>query len=100
MGELGYNRSEFLYDLKWWEILAILDGYSKRERTYLLMTRWSTFMIMSTGMADLRKAGLHHPEDLLTFSWERAEHLKNLPTPEEFEEMKRILNQGKMKGDG
>lgn len=95
MGEIGISRNDFLYILRWWEIKAIIDGYRKREHTYMLMTRWSTFMIMSTGMADMRKAGLHHPEDLLTFSWEQDERRKDLPTPEEFEEMKRILSAGK-----
>lgn len=98
MGEAGFDREQFLYVLKWWEIRAILDGYGKRERNFLLMTRWATFNIMCTGMADMKKAGIRSPEDLLLFSWEKAEKMKDLPTEEEFAEMRRILSQGKKGG--
>ena len=92
MGEIGFPRDQFLYVLKWWEIKAIIDGYRKRERTYLLMTRWSTFMVMCTGMADLKKAGIHSAEDLLQFSWEKDEQHKNMFTPEELAEIDKMLN--------
>ena len=32
MGEIGYNRHEFLYDLRLWEIHLIVLGYRKRDR--------------------------------------------------------------------
>lgn len=32
MGEIGYNRHEFLYDLRLWEIHLIVMGYRKRDR--------------------------------------------------------------------
>ena len=32
MGEIGYNRHEFLYDLRLWEIHIIVMGYRKRDR--------------------------------------------------------------------
>lgn len=32
MGEIGYNRHEFLYDLRLWEIHLIVLGYRKRNR--------------------------------------------------------------------
>lgn len=35
------------------------------------MLRWSTFMQMNTGMADLKKAGIYEPEDLIKFPWEK-----------------------------
>ena len=90
MGEVGFNRDQFLHTLKWWEIRAIIDGYRKREHTYLLMTRWSTFMLMCTGMADLKKAGIHTAEDLLQFSWEKDEQRKNMFTAEELAEIDRL----------
>ena len=31
MGEIGYNRHEFLYDLRLWEIHLIVMGYRKRD---------------------------------------------------------------------
>jgi hypothetical protein len=32
VGEIGYNRHEFLYDLRLWEIHLIVLGYRKRDR--------------------------------------------------------------------
>ena len=32
MGEIGYNRHEFMYDLRLWEIHLIVMGYRKRDR--------------------------------------------------------------------
>ena len=31
MGDIGYNRHEFLYDLRLWEIQLIVMGYRKRN---------------------------------------------------------------------
>lgn len=98
MGEVGFSRDKFLYGLKWWEIKAIIDGYRKRERTYLLMTRWSTYMIMCTGMADLRKAGITSASDLIEFSWEADARRSTMFSPEELAEIDKMLNPNK--GDG
>ena len=73
MGEIGFDRETFLRTLEWWEVKAIIDGYRKRERTFCTMTRWSTFMQMNTGMANLQKAGIYEPEDLIKFPWEVKE---------------------------
>jgi len=32
VGEIGYNRHEFLYDLRLWEIRLIVMGYRNRDR--------------------------------------------------------------------
>lgn len=98
MGEVGFSRDKFLYGLKWWEIKAIIDGYRKRERTYLLMTRWSTYMIMCTGMADLPKAGITSAQDLMEFSWENDEKRHTMFSPDELAEIDKMLNPNK--GDG
>ena len=31
MGEIGFPRSEFLHDLKWWEVKSIIRGYNARH---------------------------------------------------------------------
>ena len=31
MGEIAIPRREFLYDLKWWEVLSIIRGYNARH---------------------------------------------------------------------
>lgn len=83
MGEVGIERNLFLYDLQFWEIQAIIDGYRKREHTYLIMTRWATYMQMCAGMADLHKAGIENPEDLLRFPWEQEEQAPPIPAEEQ-----------------
>ena len=73
MGEIGFNRETFLHTLQWWEVRAIIEGYRRRSRTFCTMLRWSTFMQMNTGMADLKKAGIYEPQDLIKFPWETEE---------------------------
>lgn len=93
MGEIGIDRKQFLYELPLWEIKLIISGYRKRERTYLLMTRWATFMQMCTGMADIKKAGINSAEDLIKFSWEKEDDEDNKPSDDEVEEMRRMLQE-------
>lgn len=31
MGEIGFPRREFLYDIRWWEVRAIIRGYNARH---------------------------------------------------------------------
>ena len=31
VGEIGFPRKEFLYELKWWEIKSIIRGYNARH---------------------------------------------------------------------
>ena len=31
VGEIGFPRKEFLYELKWWEIKSIIRGYKARH---------------------------------------------------------------------
>ena len=31
MGEIGISRHEFYYELKWWEVKAIIRGYNARH---------------------------------------------------------------------
>jgi len=57
------------------------------------MTRWSTFMQMCTGMADIKKAGINSAEDLMKFSWEKEEDDDNKPSDDEVEEMRRMLQE-------
>ena len=83
MGEVGISTGQFYYGLKWWEIRAIIEGYHKRERNLFVLLRWSRFMQMSTSMSDIRKAGIHKPEDLLPFYWEQPQGVANSGMSEE-----------------
>ena len=31
MGEIGFPRLEFLYELRWWEVKSIIRGYNARH---------------------------------------------------------------------
>ena len=69
VGEIGYNRDEFLLKLKWWEIKAILNGYRRRERTYAETVRWQTWVIISS-----LGAKINNPKDLRELPWDEEEN--------------------------
>lgn len=71
MGEIGYNRHEYLYDLNYCDILCIERGYYRRNREMWAAIRWQTYNLMCVSMADMKKAGIHKPTDLLQFPWEK-----------------------------
>ena len=83
MGEIGRDRLEFLYEMKWWEIRAIIRGYYRRHRDTWSATRWQTYYIMSAqiGSEAMHKSGINNPTDLLKFPWERIR--ENMPSDEE-----------------
>lgn len=97
VGEIGYDRREFLYDLKLWEIRAIVRGFRLRSRTAWESTRMAAYFIMSS-MTDLQKAGIHRDTDLVRFPWEKEkeadvsdediEHLRELVRKENEAEAK------------
>lgn len=53
--------------------------------------RWQTYNIMSVGMADIKKAGILKPTDLIMFPWE-DESKKPPITEEEHAELMELLN--------
>jgi hypothetical protein len=58
-------------------------------------TRWQTFYLMLVSMADLKKAGIYRPTDLIRFPWEKdaPEGGGNRPTSEDIEEMRRMMRE-------
>lgn len=95
MGEIGTPRREYLYDLEYWEILLIVRGYFRRNREMWSATRWQTYNLMCVSMADLKKAGIYRPTDLIRFPWEAdsPEAVGNMPTKEEIQEMQRMMRE-------
>ena len=88
VGEIGIQRREFLYEIKFWEARRILRGYNRRERGMWSATRWQTYYLMSVSMADLKKAGINGPTDLIKFPWEKeTADTTDLPSDEEIAEM-------------
>ena len=75
---------EFLYQLKLWEINAIVRGYRRRARTTWEATRWQTFCILCSMGGKFSK-----PSELITFPWEHEE--TELPTEDETAEMLELI---------
>ena len=98
MGEIGYNRQEYLYDLTYCDIICIERGYYKRYRNLWSSQRWQTFNIMGC-WSDLKSAGIHRPIDLLRFPWEKVsaedtdESEDGIPSMEQAEEMRRQMRE-------
>lgn len=84
MGEIGIERTTALFELKLWEIHAIVDGYRRRARNLWEATRWQTFHILAALGCKLRK-----PEELQRFPWEID--MEDLPTRDEVEELREDL---------
>lgn len=93
VGEIGYNRNEFLYDLKLWEIRAIIKGYRNRAHDMWESARLNAYYIMSA-TANLRKSGIYRDTDLIRFPWERiTAGGGDQPTKEEVEKMREMMRQ-------
>lgn len=71
VGEIGVNPDTF-YKLSWWEVCSIIRGYNRRHRQLWSVGRWHAYNIMSAmPYADLQKAGINRPTDLIQFPWEQ-----------------------------
>ena len=94
VGEIGRASSEFLYELKAWQLQAVIKGYYRRSRDMWSAVRWQTYNLMCVSMADLKKAGIYRPTDLIKFPWDKDDtQMGNLPTKSEMEEMQREMRE-------
>lgn len=85
MGEIGIDRKEFLFELKRWEISAIVKGYRNRERLDWETTRWQTYLILSALGAKYNSC-----TDLVKFPWDYE--ISETITPDEAADMVELLN--------
>ena len=93
MGEIGIPRREYLYEMQYWEILLIVRGYSRRHRDIWSAIRWQTVSLMCV-QADLKKAGIYSPTDLIRFPWDsNATDETGGLTQEEIEELQRQMHE-------
>lgn len=53
--------------------------------------RWQTYCLMLASGADMRKAGISSPTDLLPFPWEKDSDDERLPDQEEIERLQRLM---------
>ena len=93
VGEIGVPRREYLYEMQYWEILLIVRGYSRRHRDIWSAIRWQTFSLMCV-QADLKKAGIYSPTDLIRFPWDNSD--SDGPgglTPDDIEELQRQMQE-------
>ena len=74
VGEIGFPRREFLYEISFWEARRIMRGYRNRYRDMWSAIRWHAYRIMGAiPYTDLEKAGIRRPTDLIKFPWETEE---------------------------
>ena len=73
VGEIGFPRREFLYDIRWWEARRIIRGAEARTRQLWSATRWEVYCLMTAqkGSKGMREDHINSPRDLLTFPWEK-----------------------------
>lgn len=80
----------FLYRLEFWEVRRIISGYRRRQYEAWVMIRQHAFWTMHNGMADLSKAGITEPTDLISFPQDEQDEDDGddeTPDPEEVREM-------------
>ena len=77
-------------------MLMIERGYDRRYSHTWSATRWETFYLMSAfaGSDAMKKNGINDPTDLLHLPWEISS--TTLPTIEEQEDLKDLMNNVKM----
>jgi len=93
VGEIGYNRNEFLLQLRWWEILSIVDGYHARQHGLWESARLNAFLVMSA-TADLRKAGVTSDRALVRFPWEDDDvEPGDQPSDEDVERLREMIRE-------
>lgn len=92
MGEIGTPRREYLYELKFWEILLISRGYQRRHRDLWSASRWQTYNLMTAqvGSDNMKKSGINSPTDLIRFPWDTD---RALPiSQEEIDELQKEID--------
>ena len=99
MGEIGLPSREVLYELRWWEVRAILRGYNRRHRDAWSIARWQTYHLMAVSGADLEKAHIYGPMDLIRFPWDNVKGddtdstTAGMPSAEEIEHLRELMRQ-------
>ena len=98
MGEIGYNRREYLYELTNCDILLIERGYELRHRHLWSASRWETYHIMAAqiGTDGLKQAGIQKPADLIPLPGDKTasedeDSGGKIPTAEEAERMRQQI---------
>ena len=89
MGEIGIQHETFLYELRHWQVRAIIKGYRRRQQPSWEQARMNAFYIMSA-QAKLSDSGIYTDRDLLRFPWEE-EAPAELPDEDEVNNTRNML---------
>jgi len=100
VGEIGINRTEYLYDLHYSDILQIERGHERRHRHLWSATRWETYYIMQAfaGSDAMKKSGIHSPKDLMPLPWDKSEadddgDPGDIPNEAEVERLRQLMRE-------
>ena len=98
MGEIGYDRREYLYELRYVDLYLIEKGYNRRLRHPWTMARWETYhmMLAQCGSDGLKKAGINSQRDLLPLPWDGQTtdtDTGDMPTAEQIEQLRRKMRE-------
>ena len=93
MGEIGFPRREFLYDLVWWEVRSIIRGYNARHHQGWEQARlvaYNAHFCMGT------KDRPPTVTEWIKFPWEREfdeETGDGMPTDKEIEHLRQLMRE-------
>jgi hypothetical protein len=86
VGEIGFDRHEFLYELSMWEIKAIIKGYRRRNKTLMESARLYTYYILCA-----QGAKIDSPEQLQKFTWDDEKRERQPISQEEVDELQALI---------
>ena len=91
MGEIGFPRREFLYDLVWWEVRSIIRGYNARHHH-----GWEQARLVAYNAHYCMGSKETPPtvSEWIKFPWEQStESGSTMPTDEEVERLRQMLRE-------
>ena len=91
MGEIGFPRREFLYDLVWWEVRSIIRGYNARHHH-----GWEQARLVAYNAHYCMGSKETPPtvSEWIKFPWEQStESGSTMPTDEEVERLRQLLRE-------
>ena len=91
MGEIGFSRHEFLYELVWWEVRSIIRGYNARHHHGWEQARLVAYNAhYCMGSKDTPPT----VTEWIKFPWEQStESGSAMPTDEEVERLRQMLRE-------
>ncbi len=93
MGEIGFPRREFLYDLVWWEVRSIIRGYNARHHHGWEQARLVAYNAhYCMGSKDTPPT----VEEWIKFPWEQSKSAGGgsaIPTNEEIERLRQLMRE-------